>query len=369
MNKPKVIFIVGGLPLGGVEILLLQTVLRLKELGHSPIVINLSGTGELDDKYREAGVITLNVCEGTKGLKTTRFDTTRKLRQVLKKLQPDLIHTAHFTANYHARLATIGLGVPVITHIHNTKREKKFSRRLADRLLSFCTDMYLAVAKDVERQGVAPYNWAKRPCKVLYNAINPTDLEKANEVPLNGMALENGPVLFSVCRLVTQKNMDLLIQSVASIKDSIPNVSLLIIGDGPERKRLENFAEHLGITDRTFFAGFRQDVPGIMKSLAKRNSLFVLPSAFEGFGIAPLEGLYFGIPAVISPYVPILEIASKAVAVVEPNPDQMGTLLSFLLKNDAKLSKMSQEAVGIATKYSIEHYVDTLLYIYKEVLK
>jgi UDP-N-acetylglucosamine:LPS N-acetylglucosamine transferase len=103
------------------------------------VIVNLSGTGVMEEEYRAAGFAPLHVGNGVASLKTSCLGTTLKLRRLMQEIRPDLIHTSHFSANYHGRLAAIGLGIPVVVHCHNIKRERKASRRLADSLLSFVT--------------------------------------------------------------------------------------------------------------------------------------------------------------------------------------------------------------------------------------
>ncbi|MBC16622.1 MAG: hypothetical protein CL942_06175 [Desulfovibrio sp.] len=369
-NIPYTIaFVVGGLPFGGVETLLLQTVLELQKRNHTPVVINISGTGDLHESFLGAKIPVLTIGDNTKVLKTTSFSTTYKLRQLIKKVKPDIIHTAHFSAHYHTRIAALGVDIPIVTHCHNTKREKKFSRRFADKLLSYVTSIYIAVAKEVEKQGVQPYNWAKRPCEVLYNAIDLKALQSASETDIVEMVAPEGPILFSVCRLVTQKNIDILLDVAASLKTRIPGLNVIIIGDGPEKTNLIEQAQRLGLKDNILFTGFRHDVPEIMKALSKRKALLVMPSSFEGFGIAPLEGFYFGIPAIISPNVPIVEIAKEAVEVVPVEKTAMTKRIYSLLSDSEKLKHMSTVAQNVAKQYSIEFYINRLLKIYDKVKK
>ena len=69
---------------------------------------------------------------------------------------------------------------------------------------------------------------------------------------------------------------------------------LLIVGEGPARESLEALSCQLGLSDCTVFAGARRDIPRILPLL----DLFVLPSLYEGFGIAILEAMAAGKPVV-----------------------------------------------------------------------
>lgn len=361
----RILYILGGLPFGGVETWQLAIAKELRERGHVPVIVNLSGTGVMEEEYHTAGFTPLHVGNNVASLKTSCLGTTLKLRRLIRETRPDLIHTSHFSANYHGRLAAIGLGIPVVVHCHNIKRERKASRRLADSLLSFATHTYIAVARAVAEQGVRPYNWAGRPCKVQYNAI---DHNLLRGVAPQELLPGGGPALVSVCRLVRQKNMDILLRAFALCLGRLPDLRLLIVGDGPEIENLRRLARELGVEEKAFFPGFRSDVPGIMCAVAQRPCLFVMPSAYEGFGIAPLEGFYFGIPALVSPAVPLREIAGDAAQVCPAEAGPMAEAIGRILSDQEAWRTMSQSAQAVAERFSIKDHVTALLKIYEGVL-
>lgn len=102
---------------------------------------------------------------------------------------------------------------------------------------------------------------------------------------------ENGKVILSVCRLSSEKNIEMLIKAFSTMK--CENCYLVIVGDGPERSYLENLCENLNIK-RVRFTGFRSDVQRFY-SIA---DVFVLPSIYEGFGQVFLEAMSSGIPCI-----------------------------------------------------------------------
>ncbi|MDD1719682.1 MAG: glycosyltransferase family 4 protein [Methanoregulaceae archaeon] len=98
-------------------------------------------------------------------------------------------------------------------------------------------------------------------------------------------------------RLIKEKNVDLLIRTVAFLRSEIPQIKCVIIGDGPERTRLESLTKDLGIKEAVTFTGFLKDyeeVVGFMKS----SKVFVFPSMREGFGNAAIEAMACGLPLV-----------------------------------------------------------------------
>lgn len=107
-------------------------------------------------------------------------------------------------------------------------------------------------------------------------------------VPDNGR-----PVIGTACFLVPRKRVDILLQAFQMLAASVP-AHLVIIGDGPERGRLEKMASELGILPMTKFVGFREDAPALLTAL----DVFVLPSVREAGAVALLEAGMAKVPIV-----------------------------------------------------------------------
>ena len=98
-------------------------------------------------------------------------------------------------------------------------------------------------------------------------------------------------------RLISHKNIDVLIKSIKLIKEKNPEIKSLIIGDGPEKKKLKVLTQKLNLEKNIKFYGFLEnhdDVYALMKS----SKVFVLPSTREGFGIVVIEANACGIPVI-----------------------------------------------------------------------
>jgi glycosyltransferase involved in cell wall biosynthesis len=100
-------------------------------------------------------------------------------------------------------------------------------------------------------------------------------------------------------RLVAQKNVALALRTMAALPDDF---SLTIVGDGPDRGRLEAMARRLKLTDRVAFTGL---VPDIRPHL-EASDLFLLPSRFEGYPAVMIEALAAGLPVVATPSSPAM---------------------------------------------------------------
>jgi glycosyltransferase involved in cell wall biosynthesis len=99
-----------------------------------------------------------------------------------------------------------------------------------------------------------------------------------------------------VARLAPEKNIKSAIIAVSSIIKCKPNTGLVIVGDGPERTRLEKLAAQLGITENVIFEGWQDNI----FSYYKTADVLVFPSLYEGYGMAAVEAALAGCPVVMT---------------------------------------------------------------------
>lgn len=108
---------------------------------------------------------------------------------------------------------------------------------------------------------------------------------------------ENRSDVIFAGRLLRNKNVSVLLDAIALIKLSRPGIRCLVVGEGPERGRLERRAVELGIVGNVDFLDFIADHDGLI-ALFKASRVFALPSEREGFGVVVLEANASGLPVV-----------------------------------------------------------------------
>jgi glycosyltransferase involved in cell wall biosynthesis len=108
-------------------------------------------------------------------------------------------------------------------------------------------------------------------------------------------------VIGHVGRFVTPKNHPLLIEIAAQAVAAEPRTVLLLVGDGPLRPEVEQQARQAGLQERVIFAGSRPDVARLLRGAI---DVFVLPSHYEGLGLAGVEAQAAGLPCLFSNRVP-----------------------------------------------------------------
>jgi glycosyltransferase involved in cell wall biosynthesis len=118
---------------------------------------------------------------------------------------------------------------------------------------------------------------------------------------VSGMTKSGGHLIYAG-RLIAEKRVDVLIKALAQL----PDIRLVVFGDGPQLTNLRALAERLGVDSRIDFRGHVADGKEVWRSVAQ-SSIAVQPSSREGFGIFPLEAMAVGVPVVY------LEAADSAV--------------------------------------------------------
>jgi glycosyltransferase involved in cell wall biosynthesis len=226
---------------------------------------------------------------------------------VLADLRPDVVHTHQIGALWYLGQAARELRIPVVhtehsDHVaHSRGLWQKLKVRLQWRQMGSLADRFCCVSDDVAKS-VRRWNTVPaRKVEVVTNGINPrlyTNFSAGCEVRESLGIPAGALVLGTVGRLVEVKRQDLLIRAFAALcaLGKHANTWLLLVGDGPERQRLEQLAYSLGVRGRTVFAGFQAEPQGFYQAM----DLFALTSRHEGLPLALLEAWASGLPVVVS---------------------------------------------------------------------
>lgn len=288
---------------GGAQKRIWEIAKRLAQRGH---VVHLFGMKYWDgvEVIVKDSVCLHGVCkpkelyvEGRRSIKEAIYFACKVLRPLLKE-DLDIIDCSNFPyfPCFSAKLHTIRRNSTLIItwlevwddYWYEYLGRKGIFGKWVERLVARLSTNMIAIS-DSTKKGLLSIG-AKGNIRVVPNGV---DLEEINAVP---SANDSSDVIFAG-RLIKEKNIDVLIKSIALTRDSIPDIKCLIIGDGPERSSLEKLTRNLDLEGNIHFLGFlnrSEDVFSYMKS----SKVFVLPSTREGFGIVVLEANACGLPVV-----------------------------------------------------------------------
>ncbi|MFX0196558.1 MAG: glycosyltransferase family 4 protein [Candidatus Hodarchaeota archaeon] len=176
---------------------------------------------------------------------------------------------------------------------------------------------------------------------------------------------EKNVVLLYVGRLPPEKNVDRLLREFQSLRRD--NLRLIIVGDGPERSKLEDMSSHLGVRKSVRFLGMREDV----ERFYSVSDIFVSPSKYEPFGQVILEAMAAGLPCIaFKRILPDYEVASEEIIengatgfCVNPcDKDEFREKLAYLIDHADVRRKMGESGRRVCeAKFSWEDHVRRLL--------
>ena len=187
--------------------------------------------------------------------------------------------------------------------------------------------------------------------KVIYNGIDTSIYKAENTKNLrNEFGFAKGDfVIGFVGRLSVQKGVQYALEAFKSVYEKHLNTRLLICGDGELRGDVEKFVFENKLESKIHLAGFRNDIPNIMKTI----DVLLTPSLWEGFGIVLIEAMAAGKPCVATQTSSIPEIVEDGVNgfLVPPKESkQIAEALIRLLSDPQLVRKMGQAGIEIVNK-------------------
>ncbi len=293
------------------------------------------------------------------------------VRRLHKSRGIDLIHAhAALPCGHAAALLSQELGIPFVVSVHGLDVfssanaggcAARWNRRVSEMVYgqargTICVSQHVC---DEILTGVG----ARCRASVVYNGVD-SDLFSPGSDSAAGE-----PTILSVGNLIPTKGHELLLRAVAALKRTIAGLTCVIIGDGPERTRLQQIARELRISDRTFVG--RQSRASVAEFL-RRSSIFCLPSRYEGLGCVYLEAMAAGKPAVGCRGQGIAEIIQHNVngCLVDPgNLDGLVTTMAKLMEDAAMTRRIASAGRRtVLNGFTLSHQAQRLNQVYRECL-
>ncbi|MDE3036095.1 MAG: glycosyltransferase family 4 protein, partial [Nitrospirota bacterium] len=289
----------------------------------------------------------------------------RRIRRLVGTVKPDLLHAQSISCGLYAAVAAFGRRLPVLTSIQGQdlyqasflqrKTEVRWALRAAGRVTAV-TPALATLAESltgVRPIHVVPHGFLHEQGIASRDALR----ERFGLRPLE-------LVLLCAARLDPIKGVDVLVQAVADV----PEATVWLAGDGPERRHLEQMAASLGVAQRLRFLG---NLPH--RDLAERMraaDLFVLPSRSEAFGIVLAEAMDAGLPIVASRVggIPGLVEADNGLLVPPEDPAALAWAIRELLADPERRAAMARVNPEKAKAYRWETVGETYWKAYRELL-
>jgi glycosyltransferase involved in cell wall biosynthesis len=288
--KKRIGLIIPTLDRGGAE---KQLVLLAKGLDRSrfePHVILLTRDGPYRQELEEAGVPVTLIGKRFK----LDIGSFFRLVRFLKDQKFDLVHTWIFAANSYGRLAAQRAKIPHIVAGERCVDEwKRWWHFAIDRYLARRTDKIVTNSSGVVEFGAA-HGIQRSLFEVIPNAVPPLNADETARAEIRRqLGLPSDAVLIGVVgRLWPQKGLKDLLWGMELIRVVRDDAHLVIVGDGPERQRLEYYRDQLGLGHRVRFVGHQDRATRWIQAL----DLLWNGSLYEGQSNAILEAMQSGVP-------------------------------------------------------------------------
>lgn len=295
----RVVYVIDNMGIGGTELNAVRTAERLDRQHFELQVVCLKGDGPLTQRYRDLGVPVVNL-----GLRSfygpSMLTTGIRFVRFLRRTKPDVVHAHDVYSNIFvtvwARLAGARSVIASRRWWHSLPNRKL---QLGNRFAFARADVVLAnsgqVARSVAEEARVPQsriatitNFVDEAAFQAMTSEERASLRSSWNVPPHAI------VIGCVARLVPVKNHQMLLRAFAKLREAVPDLHLVLIGDGSARSSLEQLALELGVADGVHFTGELRDGANHHRAL----DISVLCSASEGFPNTLVEAMAAGRPVV-----------------------------------------------------------------------
>ncbi len=367
----KILTVVTELGPGGAEKVVRELSEHLLRAGHKVSLVSLKAPPEnraLADAFPAMGIspVYLNM----RGL--TDAGKLFSLRRIIRREHPDLIHSHLMHPNLLARIAAAGLSVPLVNTVHICERRKSarpffLLDRLTFPLCSVCTAVSHSAAGFHEHAlGLNPGT-----LRVIYNGVDPVEPlpeeERIRYRKLWGME-SCSRIIGSFGRLDPQKGFDNFLRLLPEISERIPKGEtwgVVILGEGRERESLEETGRR---NLRNLPGNLRLSFPGFAPEAARAAwvfDVFVMPSRYEGYGLAFAEAMSTGVPAVVASVDSLPELADlydNASVADFASPEKRGETASLIAAAAGK-KRIAPKIISTRAEMA-----DQYLELYRQIL-
>jgi len=227
--------------------------------------------------------------------------------------------------------------------------ETKFLRRMATtdalvekRLLSFVSSVDLVITMGTKAVEFFRNKGIDTHFGVVSGGIDSQRFRPAEDAPLYDVILAG--------RLAEIKRIDIFLQTVKAVREKIPDVKVVVVGDGTLRGHLQALSVDLGIDRNVSFVGHQEKI----ETWLRQSKIFVLTSDSEGLSLSMMEAMMCGLPAVVSDVGDLGDLVQHGVngyLVPRRSPDLFAERLVELLSDASKLATFSQAARRSALRY------------------
>src|SRR3990167_6212736 len=314
-KKIKILYLIGGLGVGGAEDFLLDLTTHMDKEKFDVTVCCIQGGGKLIDEFKATGINIIT-------LSTSYLNPllALKLTRLIKKLQPEIIHTYKYFANASGRFLGKILGVPIIivSEVANDGAWHKWYHKLIEKALISYGDMYV----------------------------------------VDGLAVKE----------YYQKTIGIAEEKIRYINTTVNDKKFILVGYGDLDEKLRKMAQDLGIERDVIFTGLRRDLEKFYNAFV----ILINSSTFEGLPLVIMQAMLMKNAVIASDVDGNAEIIKHGQTGILVPPKQSKVLADAiveLLKNEKLRQDMGERASELMrSKYALSTIIKEMENLYQEML-
>jgi glycosyltransferase involved in cell wall biosynthesis len=378
--KKKILILIPCLLQGGTE---------MQTLNLAKILISLKFEVQILSyfEYERSIVKTFN----DNGIETRMLNLDRKigvikfvnnLRKEITCFNPDIVHVQYMAPGALPILAAKLAGVKrVFALVHQPwTKAHGIKAKILLRAASFLTTRFLTVSLNAEKSWFRssslfddikpPYQWKKH--FTIYNSVDVARIKEiCGKIDIKAIKRElaipaNSAVIATVSRLRHEKGIDMLIDSFISLKKECHNIHLLIVGSGPDEKKLKQKVLDNKCQGAVTFSGAAEWHKAI--GLMSMSDILVVPSRFEGFGLAAAEAMAAAKPVIASDAFGLREVVDHEVTglIFKTNDSDALTaaMRQFVLNPELRKSYGNRGYSKVKTQFDMATLIDKVRILY-----
>jgi glycosyltransferase involved in cell wall biosynthesis len=297
-----------------------------------------------------------------------------RLRDVVRRTSPDVIHAHMPPAELYVRVALIGFRrIPLVITKHN---DEPFYRGVGHSLMggwvASRAARIIAISEAVRRYVIGPslHCSPEKTTTVHYGLdAEPYEVVTAREAAAVRAQWSVAPselLIGTLARMVPQKALHILIEAfrIFTLHEQT-RAKLVLVGAGPLESDLRQQVERSGIADRVIWAGRRNDVPAVMTAI----DIFALSSTYEGFGLVLLEAMAAKKPIVASRVSAIPEVVEdeRTGLLVEPGRPELLAEALRILQDPGRREQLGKAGYQrLKTRFGLQQMADRVFEIYED---
>lgn len=316
---------------GGIQRHILDLTRDLRAQGHDVMLVGDGGNWFPPDGVQ----LSLNRVAGYNGKMARRLGAilpvARALRRELRARQIQLIHAHETAPALIARIASVGLGIPIVMTFHGSAPARE--RQVAN-IARLCADMVVSPSEDgIERLVAAGLPRAR--CRVIglgISALPQTTIAEVAALRAQLLGGKSGPLIFSLSRLTVQKGIDIMVEAAKQVVHQRPETVFAIAGHGPLQQDATGWIRDAGLSDNMRLLGA---VSPVAVHLAAAD-IFLLTSRWENLPVSIVEAFRAGLPVVATDCGGVRELVDDPVGAIVPveQPEATAAALLELIKDE-----------------------------------